>query len=281
MTFAPEPLLAARKYIIAALGVPGAGVGIVGDSAHWGGYHCGRDRTVSGDYSVVESSRDRGPTLAAAALDVGSFSKTIGGEKRDLKHFSAWLVEQCKAGAPDTRDIREVIYSPDGRSVKRWDRLGRRNSGDDSHRYHTHISYFRDSESRDKVGLFKRYVEGEEDETMAGFFDVDDMPNRPWRGDFKSNKTVHRSFGFGAMWDGIHNLEVEAAAAKARDVAILQAVAGDVDSAAILARIDELAAAHAADLADMREWLRELVSGEVTADEVVAVIRERLDSNGQ
>src|SRR5690606_6657845 len=62
---------------------------------------------------------------------------------------------------PDTKDIREVIYSLDGKNVKRWDRLKRRTSGDSSHTFHTHISYFRDSETRDKTALFARYLNGD------------------------------------------------------------------------------------------------------------------------
>ena len=163
MSYAPSTLLGARDYIIRALGVPSSAVGIVGDSSHDGGYHCGRDRVVSGDYSVVESSRDRnGLTDAAAALDVGGFSRTVDGRSLNLRDFSLWLVAQCKAGAADARDIREVIYSPDGRTVRRWDRLGIRSSGDDSHLWHTHISFFRDSESRDKTALFQRYVNGDD-----------------------------------------------------------------------------------------------------------------------
>jgi hypothetical protein len=153
MTYAPASLKAAQTYLKARTGLPWAGLGIIGDAAHDGGYHCGDDRCDDDDYSIDESARDRrGLTNAASALDVGNF----GG----LRKFSVWLVGECQRGAVDTLDIREVIYSPDGRTVKRWDRLGRRTSGDTSHRVHTHISYFRDSEHRDKTALFKRYFEG-------------------------------------------------------------------------------------------------------------------------
>jgi len=136
-------------------------VGIVGNPDHRGGYHCGSDRVVSGDYSVVESSRDRtGLTLDAAALDVGDFSIRVGGKAHTLASFSVWLVAQCKAGTADTRDIREVIYSPDGKTVKRWDRLGKRSTGDSSHLWHTHISFHRDAikAGRDLTPLFRRYL---------------------------------------------------------------------------------------------------------------------------
>lgn len=159
MTYAPATLMGARSYLIGQ-GLPGASIGIVGDTAHGGqGYHSGLDDLLNaygyGDYSVSESSRDGHPSNAAMALDVGG----IG----NLQEFSNWLVAQCRAGTADTQDIREVIYSPDGNVVRRWDRLGVRSSGDDSHLWHTHISYFRDSESRDKTGLFRRFFEGEDD----------------------------------------------------------------------------------------------------------------------
>ncbi|WBB73224.1 hypothetical protein O7602_26650 [Micromonospora sp. WMMD1128] len=163
-TTAPENLLAARRLLLDHLGehgLSGAAVGIVGDPAHRGGYHCGSDRVVSNDYSVVESSRDRtGLARWACALDVGGFEVVVGGRRYDLPHLSAWLVSECAKDAPDTRDIREVIYSLDGSTVVRWDRLGRRRTGDSSHRWHTHISFHRDAikAGRDQTGVFRRYL---------------------------------------------------------------------------------------------------------------------------
>ncbi|MEU1810940.1 hypothetical protein [Micromonospora aurantiaca (nom. illeg.)] len=186
MTSAPANLLAVRNLLLTYLNVDKdrvrvddlepAEVGIVGDPAHRGGYHCGSDRVVSNDYSVVESSRDRaGLSLYACALDVGTFAVVVGGRRYDLPHFSAWLASECAKGTPDTRDIREVIYSLDGQTVVRWDRLGRRRTGDSSHRWHTHISYHRDAikAGRDQTPLFRRYLAAiglipEEDE-MANF----------------------------------------------------------------------------------------------------------------
>ncbi|MEW2441845.1 hypothetical protein [Micromonospora marina] len=171
MTSAPANLLAVRNLLLTYLNVDKnavraddlepAEVGIVGDVNHRGGYHCGSDRVVTNDYSVVESSRDRsGLTLYASALDVGMFSVRSGGGTHNLRTFSAWMVAQCAANAADTRDIREIIYSPDGRTVRRWDRLGRRTGGDSSHLFHTHFSFFRDSTKagRDQTPLFRRYL---------------------------------------------------------------------------------------------------------------------------
>ncbi|MEK8108645.1 hypothetical protein NKG94_34415 [Micromonospora sp. M12] len=179
MTRAPANLLAVRSLLITHLdNAPGPDdldpdeVGIVGDPAHRGGYHCGSDRVVNGDYSVVESPRDRaGLTLDAAALDAGQFEVRSGGRTHNLPSFSVWCVAQCAANAADTRDIREIIYSPDGRTVKRWDRLGRRSTGDSSHRWHTHFSFFRDAirAGRDQRPLFRRYL------SSIGLLEDDDM----------------------------------------------------------------------------------------------------------
>lgn len=170
MSYAPNTILAARTYIIGRTGLNPAAVGIVGDVAHGGeGYHSGWDglRLAYGrdDYSVSESPRDGNPTDAAMALDIGEFKGWLD--------FNRWLVAQCKAGAADTQDIREVIYTLGDGVVRRWDRLGVRSGGDDSHLFHTHLSYFRDSEGKDKTALFRRYFEGgsaaSEDDDDMGF----------------------------------------------------------------------------------------------------------------
>ena len=196
MTRAPANLLAVRSLLLTHLdNAPGPDnldpgeVGIVGDSAHRGGYHCGSNRTVTNDYSVFESPRDRaGLTLDASALDVGQFKVTSGGKTHTLASFSAWCVAQCAAGAADTKDIREIIYSPDGSAVKRWDRLGKRTTGDSSHRWHTHFSFFRDAikAGRDQRPLFRRYL------SSIGLLEDDDMTpeEHNWLATVHKNLTV-------------------------------------------------------------------------------------------
>jgi len=159
VTTAPACLLTARTLLLTHLkphGLSPAAVGIVGDSAHRGGYHCGRDRLVSDDYSNRVARDKAGLSDYASALDIGSF--TYG--KHTLRTFSVWLVAECARGAADTKDIREVIYSPDGKNVKRWDRERRSSTGDDSHLWHTHISYYRDATKagRNLSAVFRRYL---------------------------------------------------------------------------------------------------------------------------
>ncbi|HEU5110201.1 MAG TPA: hypothetical protein VFT95_16800, partial [Micromonosporaceae bacterium] len=176
MTVADPGLLAARRLLLERLDAhPGqavnadldpAEVGIVGDTAHADGgdsYHLGHDqiRARGGRprYSVDESPRDQaGLDERASALDVGWFFVRVAGKAHTLRTFSVWLVAQCKAGTPDTAGIREVIYSPDGIVVKRWDRLGVRAGGDRSHLTHTHISKFRDADGHQIAALMRRYL---------------------------------------------------------------------------------------------------------------------------
>lgn len=174
MSFAPPTILAARALV--KKHVPQLSwveLGIVGDDAHANsgtGYHLGKDALKASAYSIIESARDkRGLSNAASALDIGWFKITAKGKTWTLRDFSKWLVAECERGAADTKDIREVIYSPDGKVVKRWDALKKRTSGDDSHLSHSHLSWFRDSEFRDKTSIFKRWfihiglIEGDED----------------------------------------------------------------------------------------------------------------------
>ncbi|MFC0504211.1 hypothetical protein [Micromonospora costi] len=198
MTRAPANLLAVRSLLLTHLNPAAANrsadlepaeVGIVGDPAHRGGYHCGSNRVVTNDYSVVESPRDRaGLTLDAAGLDVGQFEVRVDGRTHNLQTFSTWCVGQCAANAADTRDIREIIYSPDGRTVRRWDRLGRRKSGDNSHLWHTHFSFFRDAikAGRDQTPLFRRYL------TTIGLLEGPDMTKEEhdWLATIFKNLTV-------------------------------------------------------------------------------------------
>ncbi|MFF0469324.1 hypothetical protein ACFYPX_18070 [Micromonospora zamorensis] len=171
MTRAPATLLAVSSLLLTHLdNAPGPDdldpveVGVVGDTAHQqqgDSYHLGKPQQRTTGYSVTESPRDKaGLSDLASALDIGEFRVDAGGRTYDLRHFSAWCVAQCVANAPDTRDIREIIFSPDGTTVKRWDRLGKRSSGDSSHRWHTHISFFRDAikAGRNQTPLFRRYL---------------------------------------------------------------------------------------------------------------------------
>lgn len=185
MTFAPPTLLALAAYWTSNGGV---NLGIIGNQKHCAGYHLGRDRIFgncacrpdgtcepglgANDYSV-QSSRDKA-TDAASAIDLGK----LNGSFQELYAFSRWLVKQCQAKAPGAKDVREIIYSPDGVKVQRYSGIDGQihtgpGNGDGSHTTHTHISYFRDSEDRTKLVLFAPYFIHVPD---TG----EDMPGRPF-----------------------------------------------------------------------------------------------------
>lgn len=144
----------------------GVNLGVVGNAAHRTGYHLGRDRIYGpngqgdADYSV-KLARDRsGLTDAASAIDLGR----LDGSLAELRRFSRALVALCQSDATMRADVREIIYSPDGDRVMRWSGVDNAihsgpGNGDLSHRTHTHVSYFRDAEARDKRPPFAAILE--------------------------------------------------------------------------------------------------------------------------
>jgi hypothetical protein len=174
MTTAPAPLVDLGRYWTKEGGVM---LGIVGNAAHTSGYHLGRDRIYDGagpglgaaDYSVQLNRDKLGLTNAAAAIDLGK----LDGSLVELRRFSRWLVSEATHKRAAYRDVREIIYSPDGKVVQRWSGVDNKihsgaGNGDSSHLTHTHISFYRDSEHRPKVQLFAPY--------FAPLEEIDDMP---------------------------------------------------------------------------------------------------------
>jgi hypothetical protein len=164
MTFAPPTILAVRALLMQDdSDLSMWELGIVGGPSHVRqatSYHLGRDQLdMSKNPYSARTARDlAGLSNAASALDIDD-------DWDFLRQFSVWLVQECQNRVSDTLDIREVIYSPDGVQVLRWDRErggGPFPDSDTSHRTHTHISWYRDSEFRDKTGPFKRFLQGVE-----------------------------------------------------------------------------------------------------------------------
>ncbi len=164
MTVAPSKLSELQTFLKAKTGLKAVSIGIVGNAKHKSGYHLGRDRIFKhggqgeDDYSVKTDRDVAGLSDAASAMDIGSF--------KGFRRMSKFIVSEARANAPDTRDIREIIYSPDGKKVLRWDRQRgfaskpKEGEADDSHLSHTHVSWYRDSQKRDKTGVFRRFFDG-------------------------------------------------------------------------------------------------------------------------
>ena len=113
MTYAPAPLKALGAYLVAHGAV---NLGIVGDTRHAAkgtSYHLGADKLAPGAYSATLARDRAGLTDAASAIDIGRVDGTLTG----LRTLSAWLVAECQRGA--WPDVREVIYSLEGKVVRR------------------------------------------------------------------------------------------------------------------------------------------------------------------
>jgi hypothetical protein len=185
VTIAPDDLKAVQLYVHNVTGQDWNSLGIIHTQPQGGGYHEGQDLLAvanrapgpsyaNSDYSYADAravssngvGRDlaNGTTLAGvpnagSAFDLGhGFNNPLG--------FNRWIVGKCQGHDPRTRDIREVIYTLDGRTVHRWDATGRQDDwGDSTHLSHTHFSFFRDSHGRrDKddnfMGLLKEWFQG-------------------------------------------------------------------------------------------------------------------------
>lgn len=163
MSYAPSSIKALAAFWVAQGGV---NLGIVGNLAHRQrqSYHNGKDaiteygRTAVNDYSIRTARDKAGLTNAASALDIGR----LNGSLTDLWEFSRWFAEQCLENKPGYGDVREVIFwSPIRNRVIGWSDLNPtlflNDYGDLSHKTHTHISFYRDSETRAKVPMFSGY----------------------------------------------------------------------------------------------------------------------------
>lgn len=160
MSYVPTTMATLRDELQKVTGLSLISLGVVGNTAHRSGYHLGRDRIFSStgkgwnDYSVVTARDKAGLSNGAMAIDIGNFGIA------KLRAMSVWLVKQAQKNAPGTRDIREIIYSPDGKVVLRYDRqrgfasAPKPGEADSSHLTHTHISFYRDSENREKWPIF-------------------------------------------------------------------------------------------------------------------------------
>jgi len=163
MSTVPSRLKELQEFLEDRTRLKPVSLGVVGNAKHLSGYHLGKDRIfgASGqgknDYSVKTARDKAGLTNEASAIDIGNFPR--------LHELGLWIVRQARAGAEDTKDIREVIYSPDGKTVLRWDRqngqksFGHKGEADNSHRTHTHVSWYRDSAKRDKTAIFVRFFD--------------------------------------------------------------------------------------------------------------------------
>lgn len=166
MTYAPASIIEVRTFLKGEdADLDNVELGIVGGPSHiltGTSYHLGADQLkMSKNPYSARTARDRNGLANPATRDAAC-ALDIDDDLDELRPLSIWLVNQCRAQALDTLDIREIIYSPNGVDVYTWDREQGVTSlpqkrGNSSHRTHTHISWYRDSVLRPKVGPFKRF----------------------------------------------------------------------------------------------------------------------------
>lgn len=141
MTRAPQAITKLWNDIDKAIPAALLG-GIVGDSRHNHGYHLSRNSVTHGDYSV-QLRRDRGGASdCASALDVTLPPALMKTCTRRL--LAAAIGRDKRLGA-----LREFCGTLDGHNTYPWDLPTNSseglNSWDDSHLFHIHLSFFRDS----------------------------------------------------------------------------------------------------------------------------------------
>ena len=168
MTYADINLREARSFLMGEdpdLDV--IEVGIVGGPSHVAtgtSYHLGADQLKMGKNPYSARTRRDKAGLADPETRNASCALDVDDDLDELRDMSVWIVNECRKPNPhpDTLDIREIIYSPDGIAVYTWDREQGQTSapqrrGDKSHLKHTHFSWYRDAVRRNKSAIFRRY----------------------------------------------------------------------------------------------------------------------------
>lgn len=165
MTYAPSTLQNLDSYLTSR-DVPV--LGIVGDRAHRGGYHVGKDRIYgpngygSRDYSVQTARDKAGLSNAAAAIDIG-------------RHLGIIELGVHLRGKPDIREL--IAERGDGTHIWRWVD-GRTTGKPDSQElpHHLHVSYFRDSEQRDKTAPYRAFYDSTGDDVSITYRTAPELP---------------------------------------------------------------------------------------------------------
>lgn len=285
MTSAPQDLLGLRADIRTITGLGAADVGIVGDGAHQrtGGFHEGIDVLKSigryhapvsanvgsstEDYSARQARDRNGLSNSSSAVDIGSAWKQ--GRVTWLR-FNGLLYREMVEHPERLPALRAINVSLDGKAKRRYDQLHRGDgliASTDTVDTHTHLEFWRDTEGRRTatlariVELARAAVGGTTPAASTG----DDMS--------ADTEAIIKAWSVGlpvastgstvepVKWrisDEAWQKRIEttiaaiAADAKASRIAIEALVAtfnktgGSVDSAKVIARMDELAAAEVA-----------------------------------
>lgn len=220
--------------------------GIVSTRTPAYGYHHARNQLPATDYSVQLPEDKQGDPGASCALDISM-------NRADMALVTGRLIKSADdPHDPRLNGVRFFYGTVDGQNVVGRDcYFGRFATSDSSHLTHEHIDFTR--VNYNNYDLMKNVLS-----VVTGQGVVDLLPDeRKWLGDLITNANVPNngvSASFRDIQGRLGGLQVAAAADEARDKATLVAVqalaaavnagGGDVNVAAIKAKIDEVAAAE-------------------------------------
>lgn len=176
MSMAPQSLKEVKRYLVSKTGKAGANFGIrgfVGKKRVWG-YHLGKSDIFGPggygwrDYSVKRKRDRAGLTEASSAMDIRLNIPT-------LKDLVVYLRAEAAAGRAD---LMEILGPDANGQAKRyakpaWNKALR---ADDSHKWHVHVSFPRDTEFDDRVAMFEGFF-GPRDVVAP------DVPDEPAEGE--------------------------------------------------------------------------------------------------
>jgi hypothetical protein len=184
MPYTPQSIHDLKKYLVAKTGKPGANFSIgrtqqiSNGQRLFRGYHLGGDQLGPKDYSNVKARDRRGLSDARSAIDIKL-------PVRDLKKLVTYLRAEAEAGR--LTDVREFLGPrQDGRAA----RYAKENNWQEelypegnSHEWHVHLSFFRDSTSpasdRDKVGILEGHFGPRDPDQEEPEPPPDDGPDNP------------------------------------------------------------------------------------------------------
>lgn len=251
-------------------GRPRDAAGSKGDNRHLRGSHRSQEWIKHSRYCTNRSYTVQSGLTSAQLRHIAGFDFNPGSAAQMVAQ-SKRIIAAMRAGQLD--EVLEFYGTVDGKTVTGWNnRENRYATSDSSHLWHWHISIDR-RRCADRA-LMERILRIALGDTTTGE-DDDVSAAEVW-----AHRSTSAETGVTAPAEAYLRVadvirKVDLPRIEATLAAILAAVQG-ADTAAILARIDEVAAAEQARDAELRELVERGLSGELAADEVVRLMGERL-----